>query len=429
MKRIGVIAGVIIFIVAIVAACSPTSPTAKTDRTSAAVAAPASTCGTSTDSTGVLQFWIDFQPANSTLTFPKGACWNVDGSLTIEKTTNLTINANGSTFLQPTAPATAGPIVQMWLNTNLTIKNLNIHGALTAGFGNSNEGDYGLEFEANNGVHLSGLSVNDIQGDFVYLSPPYDVTNTSDALNKNIWITGSTFQNGGYHGLTIESVDGFVVDDDTFTNIYEDGMDLEYDDYSTPFNADGSAYWAAQDYISILNSTWNNWNGSDWFVSDQGQTPGVQQQHVTLSGNTLNGNGPLFELSGTNPALTTPASTNNYLTITNNKMGTGAYGEPYRGSNSVTAQIYDVGHLTMTGNDFPLCPGTFGSPPTTQCLSAPYSDELDLDVITYGTIENNNFSGALGVVQPQTYDTYLYKVSECGNKYGVNGAQTDATCS
>ena len=73
--------------------------------------------------------------------------------------------------------------------------------------------------EADNGVFLSGISMNEIQGDFVYLSPPYDVDTTSDALNKNVWITGSTFQNGGYHGLSIESVDGFVVDNDTFTNI------------------------------------------------------------------------------------------------------------------------------------------------------------------------------------------------------------------
>ena len=76
-------------------------------------------------------------------------------------------------------------------------------------------------------------------------------------------------------------------------------MDLEYDEYSTPFNADGTPYWAAQDNISILNSTWTNWNGSDWFVSDQGQAPGVQQQHVTITGNTLNDNAPLFEIVGT----------------------------------------------------------------------------------------------------------------------------------
>ena len=74
-------------------------------------------------------------------------------------------------------------------------------------------------------------------------------------------------------------MDGFVVNNDTFTNINEDAMVLEYDDYSTPFNANGTPFWAAQDDISILNSTWNDWNGSDWFVSDEGQSPAPRARY------------------------------------------------------------------------------------------------------------------------------------------------------
>ena len=141
-----------------------------------------------------------------------------------------------------------------------------------------------------------------------------------------------------------------MVNNDTFTNINEDAMVLEYDDYSTPFNADGTPYWAAQDNISILNSTWNDWNGSDWFVSDQGQTPGVQQQHVTISGNTLNGNGPLFEIVGTPTYITDPTTDKTWhavpehlLTITNNTMGPGGYvATPYRGGTTTAMSIYSV---------------------------------------------------------------------------------------
>lgn len=429
MKRNG-----IVFAVASLAIVLGSTVTYLSIKPTAAVAssAPTSTCGTNTDSTATLQTWINSQPANSTLTMPTGACWNVDGTVTILGAVGLTINANGSTFLQATAPTVAGPILQLWLDTRLTIRDLNIRGALNPNGGNggvSDEGDYGLKLEADNKVVLSGINVSEIQGDFVYLSPPYDVTNVSDALNKNIWIIGSTFKNSGYHGLTIESVDGFVVDDDNFTNISTDALDLEYDIYSTPFNTDGTPYWAAQDDISILNSTWTNWNGSDWFVSDQGQTPGVQQQHVTISGNTLNGDGSLFEVVGTPTYSTTGPYLNIYLTITNNTMGTGAYGKPYRGGTSPAMSIHSVAGLDMENNTFPLCAGIFEYPqPASQC-STPDGYEMDLYNGTFDIIKNNNFSGAIGIREPQTYNQQNAYVSECGNTYGVNGAQTDATCS
>jgi Right handed beta helix region len=419
LKRNGIVA---ITVLAILLASLVT--TASTEPTAAVTSsAPPSTCFTNTDSTATLQSWINSQPDNSTLTMPQGSCWNVEGSITIQNKTGLTINANGSTFFQATSPATSySPILQLWLNTNLAIENLNIDGALSAGFDNSDEGDYGVELEADNGVWMTGMTMSNIQGDFVYLSPPYDVDTTSDALNKNIWITGSTFQNGGYHGLTIESVDGFVVNNDTFTNINEDAMVLEYDDYSTPFNADGTPFWAAQDNISILNSTWNDWNGSDWFVSDQGQTPGVQQQHVTISGNTLNGDGPLFEIVGTPTYMTDPTTDktvstqylNIWLTITNNAMGPGFVATPYRGGTTTAMSIYSVVALDMENNYFPTINSTY---------------EMDLYNGVFDTIHNNDFTGVTGIQQPQTYDEKSYDVSECGNIYGVKGTHTDAICS
>ena len=53
---------------------------------------------------------------------------------------------------------------------------------------------------------------------------------------------------------------------------------------------------------------------------------------------------------------------------------------------------------------------------------------FDLDVITGGTIENNNFAGALGIAKPQLYDQYLTDMTECGNTYGLNGGQLDGSC-
>ena len=94
--------------------------------------------------------------------------------------------------------------------------------------------------------------------------------------NTNISITNSSFTNVGYHGLTIESANRLTVNHDVFNGMGPDAMDFEYDIYSTGLNPDGTPSWAAQDNITIEDSSWTNW-GADWFASDQGQTPGVQE--------------------------------------------------------------------------------------------------------------------------------------------------------
>jgi hypothetical protein len=387
------------------------------------------------DSTGALSQFLATVPSGSTVTFPENGCFVLSETLLLKDTSSLTIDGNGSTLEQTASPTNAAPLVELWNDSNLTIENLKIEGAYNGSNGGAGEeGDYGIKFEADSGVTLTNDAVSDIQGDFLYFSPPYDVT-TSDALSTGITITGSTFTNAGYHGLTVESVgcptlapcNGLTISGDTFRSMGVDAMDFEYDDYSTPFNADGTPFWAAQDDVTIENNTWEDW-GNDWFASIQGQTPGVQEQHLTITGNTLDGSGPLFEVVGTNRAATTEPYTDDYWTITDNAYAPGYYVAPYRGGDSVAAQLYDISHLTMTGNTFPGCTGLYESPQPVATCGAPSEYLMDLDVISWGRISDNNFAGMLGVVLPQSYDTYSYDLTECGNSYGVGASQADEGC-
>lgn len=393
-----------------------------------------SDCG-NTDSTTALSDFLATVPANATVTFPENGCFIIDEDLRLQNTNGLTIEGNGSTLKQTVSPTTPAPLVELWNNTNLTIENLKIDGAYTGSNGGvSYEGDYGIKFEADSGVTLTNDTVSNIQGDFLYFSPPYDVT-TSDALSTGITITNSTFSNAGYHGLTVESVgcpslapcNGLTISEDTFSGMGTDAMDFEYDDYSTPFNADGTPFWAAQDNVTVENNTWENWQ-SDWFASVQGQTPGVQEQHLTLRNNTLRGDGAIFEVVGTDPRATTAPYTNAYWTITGNKFAPGYYGEPYRGGASVAAQLYNVSSLTMSGNTFPLCAGTYEVPQPASTCSAPDQYVMDLNVITGGVITNNDFAGAQGVVQPETHNQDIAGLTQCANTYGADTSQVDASC-
>jgi hypothetical protein len=387
------------------------------------------------ESTSALSAFLAGVPADSTVTFPADGCFIVNETLLLQDTTGLTIEGNGSTLRQTASPTNAAPIVELWDDANLTMENVKIDGAYDgSNGGEGEEGDYGIEFEADSGVTLTNDSVSNIQGDFLYLSPPYDVT-TSDALSTGITITNSTFTNAGYHGLTVESVgcptlatcNGLTISGDTFRGIGTDAMDFEYDDYSTPFNPNGTAYWAAEDDVTITHNTWIDW-GDDWFASVQGQLPGVQEQHLTLSDNTLEADSPLFEVVGTNRADTTTASTNDYWTITGNTFVAGYYGAPYRGGDSVAGQLYFITNLKLENNTFPFCDGEYEAPQPVNTCTTPDEYVFDLDVITYGSIENNDFPGAVGVVQPQPYDQYLTDLTECANAYGVNGSQVDDSC-
>ena len=383
----------------------------------------------SSDAAPALVSWFSSLPQGSTsrpivVTFPPQACYVVNETLLLQDTTDLTINGNGSTFEETVSPTNAAPIVDLWQDTSLTMENMTIDGHYN---GNDvNEGDYGFVFEGDAGVSLTDLQVNNIQGDFLYLSPPYDITNSTDALNTNISVTHSTFTNAGYHGLTVESVDGLTVSHDTFNGIGVDAMDFEYDDYSTPFNPDGTPYWAAQDNVTISNNTWENWNGSDWFASVQGQVPGVQEKDLTITDNYLRGNGPMFEVVGTNPYAPGATGLDADWTITGNKFAAGDYGAPYRGGNSVAAQLYDIEGLTLENNVFPLCDGLYEEPEPAVDCGTPDEYVFDLDVIVDGLIRYNDFEGAVGVVIPQPYDTYLINTSECGNLYDVD--QLDPMC-
>ena len=177
------------------------------------------------DTTSALSEFLATVPANSTVALPKTACFIINETLLLQGTTGLTIEGNGSTLEQTASPTNPAPLVELWHDANLTIENLTIDGAYNgSNGGEGEEGDYGIQFEADSGVTLTNDAVSNIQGDFLYFSPPYDVT-TSDALSTGITITNSTFTNAGYHGLTVESVgcptlapcNGLTISGDTFT--------------------------------------------------------------------------------------------------------------------------------------------------------------------------------------------------------------------
>jgi hypothetical protein len=374
--------------------------------------------------------WLSSLPANSVVTLPSGACYRVDSSLIIHNTSGLTINGNGSLISQTKAGGQGTDvqgILYLRQNDNLTLNGLKVAGAFNGTNGGvSYEGNYGLFMEANHTVTVTGMNMSNIQGDFIILDPPQNNDTPGDnSLNTAVNIQSSTFTNAGYHGLTVESVNGLTVNNSTFTNMGVDAIDMEYDVYSTAFDAQGNPLQAAQDNVSITNDTWTNFQ-DDWFASIQGQSPGVQQDNVVLSNNTLDANSPLIQDIGTNPAITPAQYQNRGLTVTLNKnlmpaIGTSgaSIADPNPG-HVAAMQIQGVVNANISGNTFPLfdgLPDYFANTPYISVLQAYENPNL--------IVRSNSFVGAYNILQA---GSAANTVTECGNEYGVIGLQGDGAC-
>jgi hypothetical protein len=378
------------------------------------------------DSAGILTNWLNSLPANSTVNFPANGCFLINSTLWVHNTTGLTINANNSWLVQSVAPAVPAPFIFLTQDTNLAMSNAVVVGAYNGTNGGADqEGDYGFLLEADHGVTLTHLNVNDIQGDFINLNAPDSGDTGNDiSLNTNITIQSSSFTNAGFHGLTVESVNGLKVNQSTFTNMGVDAMDFEYDVFSTTFDGQGNPQEAAQDNVCITNDTWTNFK-DDWFASMQGQLPGVQQANVVLYNNVINAASPLIVITGTNPYLTPSQFWNKGLLIALNKglqpaISTtgGSIADPP--GNVAAMSVQGVVNATIAGNSFPLfdgMPDYFANTPYIAVMQV-YEDQNLI-------IRDNDLSGAYDILQTGSSGN---TVTECNNFFGVNDATNDGTC-
>ncbi|MGH9103585.1 MAG: hypothetical protein ACRDYD_11485, partial [Acidimicrobiales bacterium] len=227
---------------------------------------------------------------------PSRACYLTQGILHIDRTTGVTIEGNGTTFERTSPQRHTGwlPHLSLDANAGLSISGLEIKGTYIPGHSpTGEEGHYGLVLRRNHGLTLTGLSVTGVSGDFMTLFPaPSGATDQS--LNTEVSVARSTFDGAGYHGVTIESADGATFSNDSFSHVFLDAVDLEYDIYPTVFRGSRPTV-AAEDHVTFDHDTWVD-DGGVWFASLQGQQ--VQENDVTLTDNTLKGTPLTVQIRG-----------------------------------------------------------------------------------------------------------------------------------
>jgi hypothetical protein len=272
-----------------------------TDSTGAVVTVPAAIphdC--SRNVTPALNRWVQEVPDGSTINFPAGGCYEVDGHFVVGDRNDLTFNGNGATLEQKTVKGNSAPMMQFVGGSNLTVENLTLLGANpTPAYNPSLEFSGGLKIAGVDGATIQNMTIQHMYGDFM------TIENENATPAQNITVTGGNFDVAGRQGISVVDADGVDINGVTLGNTHSDDFDLE-----------SSAYSQADNNVTIENTTAFG-SGQIWFSA--GGT-GTHSGTVVVRNNVMT-----TAAAGTVVSAWAPldASKSN-LTFTGNTLNVGA---------------------------------------------------------------------------------------------------------
>jgi hypothetical protein len=162
----------------------------------------------SSDVTSSLSKWFASVPDNSALMLGKGACYQIDGSLTIANRRSLLFDGNGATLQAKTRGMRTRVHVGTDNSENIIIRNLTAKGANPRAGAQSSA--YNPQLEAQHGFNLGGVrhvlldnvQVFDVYGDFVYISSSGQGKSRGQP-SEHVEIVRSHFSRSGRQGIAI----------------------------------------------------------------------------------------------------------------------------------------------------------------------------------------------------------------------------------
>ncbi|MEO8692715.1 MAG: right-handed parallel beta-helix repeat-containing protein [Acidimicrobiales bacterium] len=181
----------------------------------------------STDVTEKLQAFIDRTPDGSTISFPAGARYRVDGSLLIEARKGLTFEGNGAEFFATTEGDRERR--HWWIRNSdgITIRDVVIHGANpNAGMGDAayradREAQHGFDFAGTKNALLERVTVTDVYGDFVYIGL------AKAGWSKSVTVRDSTFERNGRQGISITAGEDIRIEHNYISQVRRSTFDIE----------------------------------------------------------------------------------------------------------------------------------------------------------------------------------------------------------
>ena len=180
----------------------------------------------STDVTEKLQAFIAGVPDGSTISFPAGARYRIDGSLIIEGRKGLTFEGNGAEFFA----ATEGDRNRRhwWIRSSeaITIRDVVVRGANpNAGTGEAayradREAQHGFDFAGVKNSLLERVTVTDVYGDFVYVG-------RTRTWTSGLTVRNSIFERSGRQGIAITAGEDIRIEHNVIREVRHSTFDIE----------------------------------------------------------------------------------------------------------------------------------------------------------------------------------------------------------
>jgi parallel beta helix pectate lyase-like protein len=191
-----------------------------------------------TDVSSAINAFIASVPDGSTIVFPQGARYRIEGAVLIGARHHLTIEGSGATFFATTNGSAAKPggpnaVMQHWPrhrdqwlvydSSYIVVRNIVIHGPNVNGGTADNayvlayEAQAGFEFYDTSYSSLEHCSISYTYGDLVYIGN----------RASNDVVQACTLSSSGRQGVTVAYANNVVIEHNSLQNIRRSAIDLE----------------------------------------------------------------------------------------------------------------------------------------------------------------------------------------------------------
>jgi Right handed beta helix region len=272
----------------------------------------------SSDVSSTLAKWIASVPDNSTLMLGHGACYRVEGSLTIANRRTLLLDGNGATLKATTKGSRTRVHVGIADSENIIVRNLAVQGAnphagaKPSAYDPKLESQHGFNLGGVRHVLLDGVQASDLYGDFVYISSSGHGRNRGQP-SEHVAVVRSRFSRSGRQGVAITSARDVTIRGNVISDVARSMFDLEP-------NTERNIVRAIRIEQNITGAAVNFW------IASKGA--GSQIGDIAARGNTMRAatGGLVFVFGGRGAARGPFAFDGNRLRVTGAVTDEGAVG-------------------------------------------------------------------------------------------------------
>jgi hypothetical protein len=185
------------------------------------------------DVTSALQQWLDQVSDGGIIAFGHNRCYRIEKTLKLARRHNLLVDGNGST-LRASTPGAGGRLairnrahLAITASTNITVRNLKVHGANPHGGATPDaydpryEAQHAFQLNGDDGVFLDHVSASDVYGDFVYIG------GSQTQPSQQITVAHSTFARSGRQGVSVTNGEDVLIVGNKFDGVARSLLDLE----------------------------------------------------------------------------------------------------------------------------------------------------------------------------------------------------------